>query len=268
MTKRGTRFAVLLAAGAAVAGCASTPPEKDPVQIKLNDLDTRLTRIERVVSNQSLLELSNQLDSLQGQVRALRNDVDQLSNNLAASRKEQRDLYTDLDQRVKGLEGRGGAAVPATPPAAPMAAAAAPPEPRDGMAAPGAADGNDRTAYQAAFALLKDSQYDKSIAAFQQFLGSYPDSALADNAQYWLGEAYYVNKAYAEALAAFQRVIDKYPQSRKQPDALLKIGYCRYELKQWDEARHILSRVASSYPDTAAGRLAQQRLDQMTEEKH
>ena len=76
---------------------------------------------------------------------------------------------------------------------------------------------------------MKDGQYDRAIVAFQKFLATYPDSSLADNAQYWLGEAYYVNKAYPEAQAAFQRVVDKYPQSRKLADALLKIGYCRYE---------------------------------------
>jgi tol-pal system protein YbgF len=91
---------------------------------------------------------------------------------------------------------------------------------------------------------------------------------LADNAQYWLGEALYVNKTYPEALAAFQRVIDKYPQSRKLPDALLKIGFCRYEMKQWEPARQILGQVVARYSDTPAGRLAQQRLDRMTAEKH
>src|SRR5882724_11925619 len=86
----------------AIVGCASTPPEQDPVQIKLNDLDTRLARIERVVTNQSLLDLANQSDSM-------RNDVDVLANNLEASRKQQRDLYADLDRRMKILESRGGA---------------------------------------------------------------------------------------------------------------------------------------------------------------
>ena len=45
---------------ALMAGCASTPPEEDPVQIKLRDLETRIGRIERVMSNQSLLDLANQ----------------------------------------------------------------------------------------------------------------------------------------------------------------------------------------------------------------
>ena len=76
----------------ALSGCASTPPEEDPVQIKLKDLDTRLVRIERVMANQSLLEVSNQLEALRSDVRAMHNDVDQLSNAMESSRKQQRDL--------------------------------------------------------------------------------------------------------------------------------------------------------------------------------
>src|SRR5258708_4364763 len=116
--------------------------------------------------------------------------------------------------------------------------------------------------------MLKDSQYDRAIPAFQKFLIVYSDSSLADNAQYWLGEAYYVNKSFPEAQGAFQRVVDKYPQSRKRPDALLKIGYCQYELKQWDSAKGTLSQVVRQFPDTPAGHLAQQRLDKMASEKH
>src|SRR5258708_24230466 len=93
----------------AIVGCASTQPHEDPVQIKLNDLDTRLARIERVVTNQSLLDLVNQSDSLRNDLRAMRNDVDVLTNNLEASRKQQRDLYADLDRRMKILESRCGA---------------------------------------------------------------------------------------------------------------------------------------------------------------
>ena len=239
----------------AIVGCASTPPEQDPVQIKLNDLDTRLARIERVVTNQSLLDLANQSDSLRNDLRAMRNDVDVLTNNLEASRKQQRDLYADLDRRMKILESHGGAG--------------------SGDAGSGGAGGDspapgsdDKAAYQTAFNLLKDSQYDRAIPAFQKFLIVYSDSSLADNAQYWLGEAHYVNKSFPEAQTAFQRVVDKYPQSRKRPDALLKIGYCQYELKQWDSAKGTLSQVAKQFPDAPAGRLAQQRLDKMATEKH
>ncbi|MDP9014464.1 MAG: tol-pal system protein YbgF [Pseudomonadota bacterium] len=260
MTARNGTWRFLSAAclvAAAVSGCATTPPDEDPVQIKLKDLDMRLARIERVVSNQSLLDLANQVEALRSDVRAMHNDIDIINHNLESARKQQHDLYADLDQRLKSLETRGGAA--AAQPAGTGAAGAAGAQP--------AAD-QDKASYQAAFDLLKDGQYDRAIAAFQSFLASNPKSQYADNAQYWLGEAYYVNKSFPESLAAFQRVVENYPQSRKVPDALLKIGYCNYELMQFTAARQALSEVATKFPDSASGHLAQQRLDKMTAEKH
>jgi tol-pal system protein YbgF len=244
----------------ALAGCASTPPEEDPVQIRLKDLDIRLVRIERVVANQSLLDLSNQGEAMRNQLRAMHNDIDQLSNSLEAGRKQQRDLYADLDRRMKTLESRGAAGAGSASGDGPGVSGAAGDSPLPGA--------DDKAAYQAAFAALKDGQYDRAIAAFQKFLVSFPGSPLADNAQYWLGEAYYVNKSYPEAQSAFQRVVEKYPQSRKRPDALLKIGYCQYETKQWDLAKATLSRVTAQFSDTPAGHLAQQRLDKMATEPH
>jgi tol-pal system protein YbgF len=237
----------------ALAGCATTSPEEDPVQIKLNDLDTRLARIERVVANQSLLDMANQVEALRSDVRAMHNDVDVLNHTLEANRKQQHDLYADLDQRMKALEARG---VVAGAGAAGAGAAA------------GAAAADDKSSYQAAFDLLKNTQIDQAIAAFQNFLNTYPNSQLADNAQYWLGEAYYVNKAYPDALVAFQRVVENYPGSRKLPDAQVKIGYCDYELKQFPAARDALSQVVAKYPDAPAAKLAQARLEKISSEGH
>lgn len=235
----------------ALVGCASTPPEEDPVQIKLNDLDTRLARIERVVANQSLLDMANQVEALRTDVRAMHNDVDVLNHTLEANRKQQHDLYADLDQRLKALEARG------------VVAGAA-----GGGVAAGAAGADDKASYQAAFDLLKNTQIDQAIAAFQNFLNTYPNSQLADNAQYWLGEAYYVNKAYPDALVAFQKVVENYPGSRKLPDAQVKIGYCDYELKQFPAARDALAQVVAKYPDAPAAKLAQARLEKMSSEGH
>jgi tol-pal system protein YbgF len=253
MGHRASIWGAVCLAALAVAGCASTPPEEDPVHIKLNDIDTRLARIERVVSNQSLLEMANQVESLRNDVRAMHNDVDVLSHSLESARKQQKDLYADLDARLKAVEARGGGAAAAG-------------------ASAGAGDSQssdtDKGAYQAAFDLLKAGQYDRAIAGFQAFLSTYPNSALADNAQYWLGEAYYVNKQFPESLAAFQRVVEKFPGSRKLPDALLKIGYCDYELKDYSAARSALEQVPAKFPDSASARLAQQRLEKMAAEKH
>jgi tol-pal system protein YbgF len=244
----------------AMAGCAATPPEEDPVQVKLNDLETRLARIERVSANQSLLDLANQNEAMRSDLRAMHNDIDVLNNKFETGRKEQRDLYADLDRRMKALEARGGGGSAAA--AGDAGAAGA------GAGASAGSGSDDKAAYQAAFDMLKNSQFDGAITAFEKFLVSYPDSTLADNAQYWLGEANYVNRSFTDAQAAFQKVVDKYPQSRKIPDALLKIGYCQYELKNFDSARQTLSKVAAQFPDSPSGHLAQQRLDKMTAEKH
>jgi tol-pal system protein YbgF len=288
MSGRASVLAAACAVALALTGCA-TNPEEDPVQIKLNDLETRLARIERVVSNNSLLDISNQMSALQADLRSMHNDIDVLNHALDTGRKQQRDLYADLDQRLKALEARaaGTSGAPAGP--ASGAAAGVPPGPpgstvlapgvlgaagpagagaAGGTTAPGSAGAADTVSYQAAFNLLKNNQYDQAVQAFQSFLVTYPSSPLADNAQYWLGEAYYVNRSFPEALAAFQKVLDKYPQSRKVPDALLKVGFCDYELKQYQAAKDVLTQVRTAYGDTPAGHLAQQRLDKMAAETH
>jgi tol-pal system protein YbgF len=97
-------------------------------------------------------------------------------------------------------------------------------------------------------------------------MATYPNSAMADNALYWLGEAQYVTKEYPESLRTFRSMVEKFPQSRKIPDALLKIGLCNYELKNWSEAKSALNQLVQQYADTAAARQANQRLAKMESE--
>jgi tol-pal system protein YbgF len=234
-----------------LAGCVSTPPEKDPVVQKLAELDGRLLRIERVLTNQSLLDLSQRVEATQNDLRALRGKLDELQNTLNKAQELQRASYADLDKRLASLEAGGGGGSAASL--------------RAGNA-PAPVQGDDRTMYQSAFELLRDSKYPESIAGFKKFMATYPDSAMADNALYWLGEALYITKDYPEALRNFRSVVEKFPQSRKIPDALLKIGFCNYELKNWSEAKSALSRVVQQYADTGAARQANQRLAKMESE--
>src|ERR1700685_1964298 len=116
---RGAALGLVATAVIGLAGCASTPPEQDPVQIKLNDLETRRARIKHRMSNQSLLQLANDSEALRADVRGMHDDVDKLGNELETSRKRQRDLYADLDQRLKALETRASAPVVPAAPVAP-----------------------------------------------------------------------------------------------------------------------------------------------------
>jgi len=126
----------------------------------------------------------------------------------------------------------------------------------------------EKAAYDQAFQSLKDLRYADAAEGFQAFLAQYPQSEYADNAQYWLGESYYVTRNYDISLEAFDDLLAKYPDSSKKPDALLKIGYAHYELKQWDQARAALEQVKQQYPDTTLARLADNRLRSMRMEGH
>ena len=226
-----------------LAGCA-TSPEDDPVlQGKLSDLDGRTTRIERVMNNQSLLDMAQRIDSLQEQVREQRGRIDELENMNDALRKQQRALYSDLDKRISQL-GAGGAG-------------------GSGSSAGPAAAGAEQGAYLQSLDQLKSGKYPEAIASLQQFLSTYPKSDLADNAQYWLGEAYYVSRDFPKAATAFHSVLDQWPNSRKAPDALLKLGYTQYEMKQYADARATLTDVTKRFPDNPDAHLAADRLKQM-----
>lgn len=115
-------------------------------------------------------------------------------------------------------------------------------------------------AYREAFGLIKTGQYDESITAFEAFLTEYPNSKYADNAQYWLGETYYVKHDYAAALVEYQQMIKQFPESKKQSHAMLKIGYSYHELGQLDQARAVLEDLRNRYAGTTAARLAEERI--------
>ena len=227
-----------------VSACATVPPEEDPVQIKLRDLEARLQRIER--ANQSMVDVAQRLDASQADVRSLRGRIEVLENGNEALRKQQRELYSDLDKRIAGFG--AGAAM-----------GAAPGTPGVVSGTPGSAAG-EQAAYTQAFDALKGANYPAAITGFQSFLTSYPNSPIAENAQYWLGEAHYAKGEYDQAANAFRVVGERWPNSRKTPDALLKLGYSQIELKQVGAARVTLSDVTRRFPDSDAAKLAAERL--------
>jgi len=258
--RRVTPLVILAAAGsAAISGCATTP-EEDPVQLKLADLDGRVAKLERIISNQSLVELSQHQEAQQAELRELRGMVDQLQHDNAALRKQQHDLYADLDQRIKALSGAAGGGGAAG--AVGDAAASSPPAAADASRTGGSAEPSsvEQAVYNQSFDALRAGSYSTAITGFKDFLGNYPQSPLAENAQYWLGETYYVNHDYDSAAEAFRAVLRKWPDSRKAPDALLKLGYTQFEQKQWGAARTTLNAVTQKYPGTDAANKAADKL--------
>jgi tol-pal system protein YbgF len=115
--------------------------------------------------------------------------------------------------------------------------------------------------YKAGVELVKAGKLDDAIAALRAFVARYPRHDLANNAQYWIGEAYYARKDFTHALAEFRATIETYPRGNKVPDALLKIGYCYLALGERDKARAVLEQVVALYPRSEPAALAQKRLE-------
>lgn len=237
-------FVTAALASAALAGCMGPVKPDDPVYAKIGQLEERLGHIERVVNNQSLLELAQKLDAVQAEVGALRGELETMQHEADKGRERDKALVADLDERLRALEAAGA-----------------------GAAVAKAGDGGDQVAYDAAFELLKQARYDQAREAYAAFLKKFTDSPLRDNAQFWLAETHYVSKGFKAALAEFQKVIKDYPDSNKLADAWLRVGYCHAELGQDEAARKAFATVTEQFPESDAAKRALARLKQMSAEK-
>jgi len=221
-----------------------------------SNLESRVARLERILSNQTISDLVLQVQRLQSEVDKLRGRLDV----------QQHDIETL--QQARGQAASSGSGTAEAP--APQDDGSQPAAGDSGTAGGGSAgtSSGERALYRKAFDLLKERRFDEAVSAFKDLLAQYPKGQFSDNAHYWLGETYYVRQQYPAALAEFQEVIHRYPLSPKVPGAMLKIGYIYYEQGDWARARSVLQEVVTKFPDTNEGGFAQSRLDRMTREGH
>lgn len=235
---------VLLAAALPVAGAADIP-------------DRRTSTAPAAPANsarETLVDMLLQIEQLQTEIRNQRGQLETQAHEIERLKGRQRDTAADFDRRLRDLERRGpaGAGGPtAEHPSGEAATAASAPE---------------QLAYDQAFGLLKQGHYDKAARAFREFIVKYPQSPLADHAQYWIGEALYVGRSFKAAREEFAKVLTDYPGSGKAADAALKIGYSHYETGEFAKAREALTQTVARYPGTRAARSAGERLAKMKKE--
>jgi tol-pal system protein YbgF len=280
MRRIGSILAVSLALVAPAWGNPELERQVQALQLIVGKLDARIERLEGVVQqNQQMLGLLKEVETLKAEVAKMRGQVEVQVHQMDTLGKRQNDLYVDLDQRLAEL---AKAARPAPPPAAVTAAApaaagaAAPAEaapaaaaspPQAAVAAVAAAPASpqldplvESRTYESALNHFRESNYAAAIAGFRGFLKAYPDSALAPNAQYWIGYSYYALKDYKSALAHQQKLLAAYPTSAKVPDALLNIATNQMSLDNLDGARKTLEELVAKHPGTNAAALAARRL--------
>lgn len=237
----------------------------------LVNIQRELTRLSNQMENRATLDLFQRVDELADEISQLRGELELQSNELAGLKKRQRELYLDIDRRLRDLENRSGSqssgiAPVQTPSTATSTTSVVEPAINTQSSQPSTSSSQEKAAYQKAFDALKEGRYKKAKTSFTGFLKKYPNSIYAGNAQYWLGEANYVTRNFQQGIIEFKQVVGRYPNSAKVPDSMLKLGYTYYELKQYEQAKSVLQELRTRFPKSAAYRLAGKRLDRMRKE--
>jgi len=238
---------------------------------RVEQLEQRTGSLESTVKSQGLVDLLRDIELIKNDIAKLRGQFEVVSYELEQAQKRQRDLYLDLDGRLRKLETAATGAPAAAAPGGPPVAAEAAPAPSPGAAAPagpqtrsalaGAADVvTEQRAYDAALDQFKNGSYAAAIASFQTFARANPRSPLAPSALYWAGNAQYSLKDCRSAIATQRQMIATYPDSQKVPDAMLNIATCLSDLGDNAGARRTLSDIVAKYPTSEAAGKARQRL--------
>jgi tol-pal system protein YbgF len=229
----------------------------DDVRQQQGLIAERLGKVEDALKNQPVLGLVSQIEALREELRQLRGQIEVVGNNIDVAAKRQRDMYVDLDTRLRRLEQPGaGAAPPPGGAAAPAATGSA--APAQSAAAPATAD--ESRVYEAAQNQRRSGNYQGAIIAFQNFIAQYPRSTLAPRAQYWIGDSRFNLRDYKNAIADQHKLLSTYPDSPSVPDALLNIASSQVELGDTAGARRTMDGLVERYPASEAAEKAKRRL--------
>ncbi|MBV8200625.1 MAG: tol-pal system protein YbgF [Acidobacteria bacterium] len=202
-----------------------------------------------------LQELSGQIEALQAKLEDTNYRLTQLSQQIAASNQElknARGAASPAPVAPGPPPGEGGGGPPPGPPAGER-----PPGERGGDRAGG---GDPQTLYNSAYNDYLKGSYDLAMRGFQQYLESFPSTALAANATYWIGECYYRLRRYRQAIEQYDAVLNRYPRSDKVASAMLKKGYAHLELGERSRGVVQLQHVVRQFPTSDEANLARQRL--------
>ena len=200
-------------------------------------MDERVGRLDAALRDRAV-DLAQLIDGLRQDMTKLRGQIEVLLNQVQIMERRQKDLYADLDTRLRRLEQSF----------------------QEKVAAPEREAQKEKEAYEAALNQFKVGNYQASVAAFQTFVVNYPNSHLVPAAQYWIGNSYYATRDYRVAIATQEKLVASWPDNPKAPDAMLNIASAQAELGDQKSARETLRVLMQKYPASPAAEEAKHRL--------
>ena len=192
-------------------------------------------------TRRALLDLGNRIESLKQDMARLTGQSEQLARDVSDMQRQQKDVLTAFDERLRKLE-----------PAKVTV---------DGQEFQVAAD--ERQTYEQAMDAFRKSQFDAAANGFGQLLRSHPQSGYVPSAWFWLGNAQYALGKYKESMDAYRKLMAVAPENARVPEARLALANCQLELKDTKGARKTLEDLVKASPQTEAAATAKDRLNRM-----
>ncbi|MGE0801189.1 MAG: tol-pal system protein YbgF [Lautropia sp.] len=200
------------------------------------ELEQRLSRLEQ--GQRVNIEQQNQLETLRQEVARLRGQVEVQLNELAQTRRQQREMTAAIDSRLKQFE-----PVQVTIDDKQVAV-----------------DQTEKRTYDAALELFRGSDFKGAASAFQAFQKTYPSSPYRPLALYWQGGAHYANGEYKAAISALDQLASKFPDSPRVPDAMLILGNAQADAGDRKSARETYRSIGERFPNSPASGAARERM--------
>ncbi|CAN5196086.1 tol-pal system protein YbgF [soil metagenome] len=189
----------------------------------------------------SLLELSNQIESLRNEMAILRGQSEQLTRGITDVQRSQKDITQGVDERLRKFE--------------PSKASV---DGRDFAAEPA-----EKQEFEAALATLRKGDFTVAQTSFNAFIKRYPQSGYKSSALFWLANAQYALRDYKSAVSNFRALASNDPEHLRAPEALLSMANCLVELKDIKAARKTLDDLVKAYPQSEAASVAKERLSKL-----
>ncbi|WP_457568508.1 tol-pal system protein YbgF [Desulfurobacterium sp.] len=248
-----------------LAGCVQTQPvnttpsqEKSAYEKKLEELEKHLSKVEAKTLENS------------AQIKTLNERVARVEDRLVEDEKDIYELKKSSEQTQKVLKEITVSARNAIQPENETETTAQEPsvveQPSAEVQTPEVINVSDEDIYKKAFNAMESGELDTARILFETLVKRYPDSPLADNSLYWIGEIFYSHGDYATALEYFKKVVDNYsryypsPKGNKVPAALLKEALCYKGLGDNAKAKQLLKLLISKYPSTNEAAIAKVKL--------
>ena len=247
-------------------------------------------------NSDALSLLLEQNQQLRAELQALRGIVEEQGFELRKLQRDALNRYTSNDERLTALEG-GGSASSNLPTQAPLSPSISNSQ-RDLSSSVSSTDNavtaresvddfvgersslnnlqtsnrrgslqpavlSEQQLYQMAYDSVINSDFERSIAEFDQYMSVYPSGRFVTNAHYWKGQAYLYLERYSEAKESYEIILNRYEDSAKLADAMYGLGLAYQGLGNVTQARQLLNEIKRRFPNTGVANLADTKLLQL-----